>query len=80
MLAVEVEKEFGWKYPSKEPINTFQAYRGLSKEMLSDYVTWEILLNGDQQEEEQQCIISWYHNKMAEYDAAMPNSPLSLDV
>ena len=62
--------------PSTEMINTFQAYRGLSKEMLSDCITLEILLNGDQQEEEQRSIISC----MAEDNEAMPNSPLSLDM
>ena len=35
MLAVEAEKEFGWKYPSAETIRTYQDYRGLSTEMLT---------------------------------------------
>ena len=56
-------------------IKTFQVNRGLSKEMLTDCVTLKILLNGDQPEKEQQDIISWYHDRIAEDNTAMPNSP-----
>ena len=80
MLAVEVEKKFGWNYPSAETIRTYQDYRGLSTSMLRHCKTKEILLNGNQREKEQRDIISWYQDRMAENNAAMPNSPLSLDV
>ena len=53
MLAVEVEKEFGWKYPSAETIRTYQDYRGLSSSILRHCRTEEILLNGNQMEKEQ---------------------------
>ena len=40
----------------------------------------EILLNGNQPEEEQRDIIQGYHDRMAEDYEAMLNSPFSLDV
>ena len=48
--------------------------------MLNHCKTEEIILNGNQTEKEQKKIISWYHDRMAEDNATMPNSPLSLDV
>ena len=73
MLAVEAEKEYGWKYPSEETIRTYQDYRGLSASMLKHCKTEEIILNGNQTEKEQKMIISWYHNRIAEDNATMPN-------
>ena len=78
MLTVEAEKEFGWNYLSAETIQAYQDYRGLSTDMLDHCKTKEILLNSNQME--QRVIISWYHDRMAEDNTAMPNSPLSLDV
>ena len=80
MLAVEAEKEFGWNYPPVETIWTYQDYRGLSTDIVDHCETKEILLNGDQTEKKQRAIISWYYDRMAEDNMAMPNSPLSLDV
>ena len=80
MLAVETEREYGWNYPSAETIRTYQDYIGLSAGMLRHCETKEILLNGNQTEKEQRDIISWYQDRMAEDNTAMPNSPLSLDV
>ena len=75
MLAAKAEKEYGWKYPPVEMIRTYQDYRSLSTSMLRHCRTEEILLNGNQMEKEQRKIISWYHHKMAEDNATMPNSP-----
>ena len=53
---------------------------GLRRTLLDHCDTKEILLNRDQMEKEQRAIISWYQDRMAEDNMAMPNSPLSLDV
>ena len=57
MLAVEAEKEYGWKNPSQQTIQTYQDYRGLSTSMLRHCKTEEIILNGNQTEKEQKKII-----------------------
>ena len=56
MLAVQAEKEYGWKYPSEEMIRTYQNYRSLSTSMLNHCKTEEIILNGNQTEKEQKKI------------------------
>ena len=40
----------------------------------------EIILNGDQSEEEQQRIVAWHHQLLALDQAQVPGAPLSLDV
>ena len=47
MLAVEAQKEYGWKYPSEKTIRTYQDYQGLSTSMLSHCKTDEIILNAN---------------------------------
>ena len=80
ILAVEAEKEYEWCYPFREMLTTFQSNRGLSWEVLERCQTRELILNGDQLEEEQLDIIAWHHERMVEDNVTMPNSPLSFDV
>ena len=40
----------------------------------------EIILNGDQTEEEQRKIVTWHHQQLALDQAQMPRAPLSLEV
>ena len=58
----------------------FQEFRGLGDQMLDTCTVKEIILNGNQSEQEQQDIIAWHHEKMAEDNDVFPYSPLSLDV
>ena len=48
--------------------------------MLRNYDVKEIILNGDQSEEEQRMIVAWHHQQLALDQAQMPGAPLSLDV
>ena len=57
-----------------------QANRGLARSMVRACNTREIILNGDQTEEEQRKIMAWHHKRIAEDQATMPGSPVSLDV
>ena len=59
---------------------TLQANRGLARSMMRMCTTSEIILNGDQTEAEQRDIIAWHYKQLAENQATMPGSPLSLDV
>ena len=59
---------------------THQSNRGLSRDMLKECMTCEILLNRNPLEEEQLNIIQWYHHRMAEDHKAISNTPLSLDL
>ena len=77
ILAMEADQEYGWKYPSTE---TFQAFWGLGDRVLDNCIVKEIILNGDQSEQEQRDIIAWHHEKMAEDNDVLPYSSLSLDV
>ena len=80
ILAMEADQEYKWKYPSKETLQTFEEFRGLGDLMLDTCTVKEINLNGDQLEQEQQDIIAWHHEEMAEDNDIFPYSPLSLDV
>ena len=80
ILAMEADQEYGWKYPSKEALQEFKEFRGLSDRMLKKCVVKEIILNGDQSEQEQKDIIAWHHERMAEDNDVFPYTPLSLDV
>ena len=48
--------------------------------MLKKCEVKEITLNGNQSEQEQLAIITWYHKKMAEDNEIFLYTPLSLDV
>ena len=79
-LAMEAKGDWGWSYPAQQSLLALQANRGLATTMLDRCVIREIILNGDQSEEEQKEIVSWYHDQMARDQKEMPGSPLSLDV
>ena len=80
ILAMEADQEYGWKYPSKETLQTFQGFRGLGDQMLDTCTMKEIILNGDQSEQEQLAIIPWHHERIVEDNNVFPYSHLSLDV
>ena len=80
MLAVDTEKDYGWTFLSRDTMVTLQANRGLARSMLRTCEVKEIILNGDQTEEEQQGIVAWLHQQLALDQAQMPGAPLSLDV
>ena len=80
ILAVQTEQDFGWMFPSQDTTMELQAKRGLARSMVRACETKEIILNGDQTEDEQRKIVEWHQKRMAEYQAAMPGAPLSLDV
>ena len=65
ILAVDTEREFGWQYPSRETMISLQANRGLARSMLGVCEGREIILNGDQSEDEQRRIIDWHHQQLA---------------
>ena len=64
ILAMEADQEYGWKYPSTETLQTFQAFWGLGDRMLDNCVMKGIILNGDQSEKKQRDIIAWHHETM----------------
>ena len=78
ILAVETERDFGWMFLSWDTMMELQANRGLARSMVRACAMREIILN--QTEEEQRKIVVWHHKRMAEDQATMPGSPLSLDV
>ena len=80
IFAIETEKEYGWTYPSSDTMISLQRNRGLSREMLETCRVEEIVLNGDQSEEDQHKIIAWHYDQLRRDQAEMPGSPLSLDV
>ena len=80
ILAVDTEREFGWQYPSQETMMALPANRGLARSMLRTCEVREIILNGDQTEDEQREIIDWHHQQLARDQVDMPGAPLSLDV
>ena len=51
ILAVDVEREFRWQYPSQETMIALQANQGLARSMLRICEVREIILNGDQTED-----------------------------
>ena len=59
ILAVETERDYGWQYPSKETMMGLQANRGLARTMLRLCEVRELILNGEQSDEEQKEIIAW---------------------
>ena len=80
ILAMEADQEYGWKIPSKEVLQEFQDFRGLGARMLKKCEVKEITLNGNQTEEEQLAIFSWYYERMTQDNKIFPYTPLSLDV
>ena len=80
ILSMEADQEFRWKCPSKKALQEFQEFQGLGHWMLTKCVVKEIVLNGNQWEQEQLDIISWHHERMAEDNEVFPYTPLSLDV
>ena len=81
ILAMEADQEYGWKYPSKEALQEFQEFPRLAdRHMLKKCTVKEIVLNGDQSEQEQLDIIAWHHERMTEDNNVFPYTPLSLDV
>ena len=53
ILAVDTEKDYGWKLPSRDTMMTLQANRGLARSMVGMCKVQAIILNGDQTEEDQ---------------------------
>ena len=80
ILAVETEREFGWQYPSQATMLGLQANRGLARSMLQICDVKELVLNGEQTDEEQKEIISWHYRQLEKDQADMPGAPLSLNV
>ena len=80
ILAVETERDYGWQYPSKETMMGLQANRGLARTMLRRCEVRELILNGEQSDEEQKNIIAWHYKQLAKDQEQMPGAPLSLDV
>ena len=80
ILAVETEKDYGWMFPSRDTMMTLQVNRGLARSMVRTCRVEEIILNGEQTEEEQRRIVAWHHKQLAVDQAEMPGAPLSLDV
>ena len=62
---MDAEREFGWQYPSQETLMTLQANRGLARSMLGTCEVREIILKGDQTEDEQKEIIDWHYQQLA---------------
>ena len=80
ILAVDTEWDLGWQFPSRETMMSLQANRGLARTTLRVCKVKEIILNGDQTEDEQRRIINWHHQQLAMDQEHMPGAPLSLDV
>ena len=57
ILAVDTEKDYRWKLPSRDRMMTLQVYRGLARSMVGTCKVQEIILNGDQNEEDQRRIV-----------------------
>ena len=57
-----------------------QANRGLARTMLKRCEVRELVLNGEQSDEEQKDIIAWHYRQLAKDQEQMPGAPLSLDV
>ena len=77
-LATETEKGFGWNYLSHEIMTSFQAFRGMSHDMLERCQVRELILS--QTDEEQKAMMEWHHKRKAEDRISFPNKPLSLNV
>ena len=75
ILAVEKEREFGWQYPSQATMMGLQANRGLARSMLKTCDVNELVLNGEQSDEEQKEIIDWHYRQLAKDQAEMPGAP-----
>ena len=80
ILAVETEKDYGWMFPSRDTMMKLQVNRVLARSMVRTCRVEEIILNGEQTEEEQRRIVAWHHKQLALDQAEMPGAPLSLDV
>ena len=72
-----VDERHRWSYPSKETLSSFLSNKGLSREVLERCTVRKLILNENQSEE---VVIEWHHDRMTEDKTSFPNSPLSLDV
>ena len=72
ILAVDTEREFGWQYPSQATLVGLQANRGLARSMMGTCEVREIILNGEQTEDEQKEIIDWHYLQLAKDQVEMP--------
>ena len=80
MLAINTARDLGWMLPARDTMMMLQANRGLARSMLRTCNVKEIILNGDQSEEEQQRIVAWHHQQLAQDQGQMPGAFLSLNV
>ena len=48
MLALDMEKDYGWLFPYRDTMMSLQANRGLARSMVRTCKGEEIILNGDQ--------------------------------
>ena len=51
-MAMKADQEYGWKYPSTETLQNFQAFGCIGDLVLDNCVVKEIILNGTQSEKE----------------------------
>ena len=78
--AVETEKLIGWKYPSSDTMQDFPENHGMGYEMLELCTIKELILNGNQSEEEQRALVEWHYKQMAKDRMIFLGAPLSVDV